>query len=169
MIERRSRPVRRTVAAFASRRQSESDVVHRSLRIVVVRLMAAHANRIGQVVIVVDVALCAFRVGEHVEPRQRPPSRGVVEARSTPNVLVVAPFAGRWLAHHRVVRTGRVFVVRRVTVVASHGCQLVVVVLVASDAVQLGVGAYDLKPRQGVVERRWLPGHSRVASLAGLR
>lgn len=136
VVKSRAGPVRRAVAAFACRRQAERDVVHRRLRVVVIRLVAGYAGRIRQFVVIVDMTLGAFGV-RFMEPGQRPARGGVVEARSSPNCLVVAPFAGGRLADLHMVGAGRVLIFLRVAVVTAPGWQLIVVADVASDAVEL--------------------------------
>ena len=93
VVKHRSQPVRRAVARLARRRETRRRVI-RVRRVVVVRLVAAHACRVGDAVVAVDVALCARdRCG--VEARQRPARGCVVELAICPKNRVVAAFAGR--------------------------------------------------------------------------
>ena len=61
VVELAVRPQHSVVAAFARGRETESHVIHRRLRSVVSRLVAGHARRAGQFVVVIDMAQCALQ------------------------------------------------------------------------------------------------------------
>ena len=133
VIERTVRPEHRVMAALASRREARSNMIHRRLRVVVVRLVARHAIRAGQVVVVVDVAERAW--SGRVEARQRPAGRRVIERPVRPKNRVVALRARRRIVQRNVIdRRLRVVVVRLVARHAIRICQAVVVVDVAERA-----------------------------------
>ncbi len=105
-------------------------MIHRRLRVVVVRLVARHASGARQVVAIVHMAQRARR--RCMCPRQRPSRSRVIELPSRPHNSVVAALASCGEAQRNVVyRCLRVVVVR---LVARHACrirQLVVIVNVA--------------------------------------
>jgi len=133
MVERRVQPVRRIVAPFASRRIAQRDMIHRRLRVVVIRLVARHARRTGQLIVVVDVAQCAR--GGSVETCERPTGTGVVELAVRPQHSVVAALASCREAERNVIH-GRLrgVVIRLVARYAGRAGQLIVVVDVAQSA-----------------------------------
>ena len=156
------------VATFARQRESQRYVVNRRLGAVVSRLVTRDARRSGQVVIVVDMALCAR--GRRVRSSQGKACRCVVERRVHPVCRIVAPFAGRRIAERNVVhRSFRVVVIR---LVAGHtGCvrQLVIVIHVTQRAGRGCVEARERPARLGVVELAIRPQHRVVAAFAGGR
>jgi len=101
VIELAVRPQNRVVAGLAGRRETGSNMVHRSLRVVVVRLVARHAGRIGQRVVVVHMALRARC--RRVEARQRPACTGVIELSVCPQNGVMAAFTRRREAQRNVI------------------------------------------------------------------
>ena len=121
VIERRVRPRGCVVATFAGGRILEPDMVDRGLGRVVVRLMAGDAGCVGQMIVVIAMALGAFCV-RFVEPGQRPARRRVIEARPSPRALVMAPLAGSGLTDLRVIRHGCGVVLRDMAIDASFGC-----------------------------------------------
>ena len=156
------------MAPFAGQRESQRYVVNRRLGAVVSRLVTRDARRSGQVVIVVDMALCAR--GRRVRSSQGKACRCVVERRVHPVCRIVAPFAGRRIAERNVVhRSFRVVVIR---LVAGHtGCvrQLVIVIHVTQRAGRGCVEARERPARLGVVELAIRPQHRVVAAFAGGR
>ena len=130
MIELAGRPYHGVVTALASCREARRYMVNRRLRVVVIGLVARHAGRARQVVIVIHVALSALR--RRVRSSQCPAGRGMIELPSRPHNSVVAVLASCGEAQRNVVyRRLRVVVVR---LVARHACrirQLVVIVNVA--------------------------------------
>jgi len=66
MIEGAVGPEHGVMALLAGRRESELHVVYRGSRVVVVRLVATHASRVGDVVVVVHVTHDAGHYGVRV-------------------------------------------------------------------------------------------------------
>jgi len=167
VIEGGPAPVNRGVAALAGRRQSQRYMVHRSLRVVVIRLMASHAGRTGQLIVVVDMALRALH--GRVEARQRETRLRVIEGGPAPVHRAVATFAGRRQSQRYMVhRSLRVVVIRLMAGHAGRAGEVVIVVHVAQSALQRGMSTCQRETSQRVIERCGLPRHSRVAVLAGL-
>ena len=84
VIESSIRPRDRVVAHLASRRETRLDMVHWRERIVVVLLVARHASRSREVVVVVDVAIETLARWHGMRPRQGKPSCRMIELRSIP-------------------------------------------------------------------------------------
>ena len=165
VIELAVRPQNRVMAAFAGRRETQSDVVDRSLRVVVVGLVAGDAGRSRDLVIAVHVALGA-RQG-CVESGQRPACRGMVELAIRPQHCVVAVFARRREARSDVVnRSLRVVVVGLVACHAGRAGQVVVVIDVALHAGRRRVEASQGPTRCGVIEFAVRPQHGVMATCA---
>jgi hypothetical protein len=123
VIELTIGPQHRVMAILAGRGEAQLDVVNgRSGRVVVV-LVTRYAGRIGEVVVVVDVALAALR--SSVRPGQWEAGGGMIELAVGPQHRVVTVLAGRWEAQLDVVN-------------GSGG--RVVVVLVAADASRVRTG-----------------------------
>ena len=101
------------MAVLASRWEARSNMIYRRFSVVVVGLVAGHACRAGQVVVVVDVALRARR--SRVEARQCPPRAGMVKLAIRPQNGVMATGAGSREAECYVInRRLRVVVIRLV-------------------------------------------------------
>ena len=82
VVEHCSQPVRRAMAGLAGRWEARRGVIGIG-RVVVVRLVATHASRVGDAVIAVDVALGAGD-GCRVEACQRPPRGRMIELAVRP-------------------------------------------------------------------------------------
>ena len=149
-VEARQRPTRRRVIELAVRPQNrvmavraccwivQGNVINRSLGVVVIRLMAGHASRICQLVVVVDVAQRARR--RRMKTRQGPTGRRVIELAIRPQHGVMTAFARRReTQRHMVNRRLRVVVVRLMACDAGRIRKLVVVVDVAQRARRSGM------------------------------
>ena len=144
---------------------------HRRGRVVVVGLVATDAGRHRDVVVVVDVAIGALPRRYGVRAGQRESGLGVIKGRRLPGARVVAKLAGLREAALHVVGIGRVLEILQVARYTSRGRDLVVVVDVAvrTGPRRHGVRAGQREVHRGVIERRRLPGGSRMAGLARLR
>src|SRR5450631_4493517 len=153
VIELAIRPEGRVMALFAGRR--EAGVRHRSLRVVVISLVARDAGRDGNVVVVVDVAVGAYPWRVHVRSLQWPAGLRVIELAVRPDARVVALLAGgrETRVRHRALG---IVVIGLVTRNARGVGDVVVVVNVA-------VGAY---PWRIHVRSRQRPAGLRVIELA---
>ena len=134
MVKRGVGPQTGVVTGFASGRECGCDVVHRRLRIVVIRLMARDAGGSGQVVIVVDVTIrtCPRRNG--VTAREREPGGAVIERGVEPGAGAVALFAGLREIRGDVIGIGRSLEILQVAAHAGRGVEVVVVVDMAIGA-----------------------------------
>jgi len=105
------------MALIARLREARGDVIGISRPLVVLEV-AAHASRTGEVVVVVDVAVCALPRRHGVPATQRKSNRRVVEGRVEPRVSTVAGRAirGERGGHMAWVRSG--FEIRSVAGVA---------------------------------------------------
>src|SRR5450631_101352 len=153
VIELAIRPEGRVMALFAGGR--EAGMRHRSLRVVVVGLVARDAGRDGDVVVVVDMAIGASPRRNHMGIGQRPSGLRVIELAIRPEGRVMALFAGRRKAGMRH-RSLRVVVISLVTRDARGDGDVVVVV-------DMAIGAYPW--RVHVRSRQW-PAGLRVIELA---
>jgi len=158
------------MADFASRRNALLRVIG-ILRVLVIRHVTRHAAGIGDVVVVVDVAIRALPRRYGVLARERKSRLRVIEIRRRPSAGRVADLASRRNALLRVIGILRVLVIRHVTRHAAGIGDVVVVVDVAIRALsrRYGVLAGQRESRLRVVEIRWLPGRGRMARLAILR
>ncbi len=84
VVEDAIRPEHGVVAGFARGGECSRDMVHGAERGVVVSLVAGHARSVGQVVVVVDVAIGALPRWNCVIPRQRKASRTMIESGIEP-------------------------------------------------------------------------------------
>lgn len=151
VIELAIGPENRVVAGLARRREAGCNMVHRNLGVVVIGLVASHAGRVGQVVVVVDVALRARRRG--MEARQRPARGGVVELAIRPQNRVMTALARGWEAQRQVIyRRLSVVVVRLVAGHARRIRDFVIAVDVALQASHGCVEAGQRPSRRGVVK-----------------
>ena len=129
MIEGGVRPCGRVMAQLARGREAGRGVGWiRSGGVIL--LMARVAQRAGEVVVIVDVAIRALARRYRVHPRQREAGRSVVKLAVGPEHRVMAVFAGSWESGVRNGRGGArvVFLVARV---AQRAGQVVVIVDVA--------------------------------------
>ena len=168
VVKHRSQPVRRAVARLARRRETRRRVI-RVRRVVVVRLVAAHACRVGDAVVAVDVALCARdRCG--VEARQRPSCRGVIELSVRPQKRVMASLASGRKARRNMVNWSLRAVVVGLMAGYTRGVrQMIVVVHVAQSALHGGVEASESPACSSMVELAVSPHNGVMAALAGRR
>jgi len=125
------RPLDGVVAQLAGGR--ETGVRHRTVRVVVIGLVARNASRVGDVVVVIDVAVGAGPRWNRMRARQRETGLRVIELAIGPLNGVMAVLASRRKASVRY-RTLRVVVVVLVTADAGGGQRLVIVVDVAVGA-----------------------------------
>ena len=82
------------VTGFAGCGEGSRDVIHRRGRIVVILLMARNARGGSQVVVVIDVAICARAWRDSMGGREREPSAVVIKRRIQPGASAVALVAG---------------------------------------------------------------------------
>src|SRR6201993_2196421 len=156
---------------IASRRERGRHVVHRSGRIVVIRLVAGDASGGSQIVIIVDVAIGTGSRRHGVTAGEREPGRAVVKRGIEPGAGAVALVAGLREIRADVIGIGRSLVILQVARNAGRAVQAVVVVDVA-----IGAGARRNRVQSGqresgavVVKRGIEPGTGAVALVAGLR
>ena len=129
-------PKHRVMAALARRREVGSHVVHRSEGRVVVGLMAAHAGRSGDVVVVIDVTVRALTRRHGVRSAQREPSGAVVEGCIQPTGRVVTLLTGLREIRRHVIRIRRALEIFQVAGHARGARQVVIAVDVAVGALQ---------------------------------
>ena len=169
VIERGPGPCRRVVAGRARGREVlRLRLVAWVRRVVVVRLMAAHASDGQRRVIVVDVAVRANPWRHQVRARQRECGVVVVEGGVRPDSGVVAQFARGREAGGRVRRIGRARIVLLMARVAQGAVQGIVVAYVAVCAQprRHDVGARQCKTGGGVVEGCVGPQHGVMTGCA---
>ena len=164
-------PKHRVMAALARRREVGSHVVHRGEGRVVVGLMAAHAGRSGDVVVVIDVAVRTLPRWHRVRSGQREPGGAVAEGCIQPTGRAVALLAGLWEVRRHVIRIRRALEILQVTAHASGAGQVVIVVNVAIDALarRHGMRTGQNESGRGVIELAIGPGHRVVTLLASCR
>ena len=168
VIKRRVHPVRRIVTAFARRRIAEGDVVHRSFRVVVIRLVARHTGCVRQLVVAVHVTQRASR--GRVKARERPTGLGVIELAVHPQHSVVAAFArGRETESHVIHWRLRSVVSRLVAGHARRAGQFVVVIDMAQCALKRRMRSGQRKAHLRVVKRCAAPVDRTVATLTRCR
>ena len=134
MIERAIRPFDGVMALLAIRREMRAHVVHRRFGLVVIILMATDARGIGDGVVVVDVAVRTGSRRNRMRSSQGEAGLGVIKAGRRPSAGGMAHLASLREVLLRVVRIGRVVVIRQVTRDAGRVGDVVVVVLVAIGA-----------------------------------
>src|SRR5215469_4364878 len=112
--------------------------------------MAGHACRICQSVrTAAGMALAALQ--RRVRARQRPPGRGMIEARLSPRGGVVTDLALLREAHRHVIRIGGAGEVLLMAAIAGRRQAGVVVVHVALRALHAGMRASEWKRRLGMI------------------
>ncbi len=168
VIELSIHPLNGVVTLLAGGR--ETGVRHRTLRVVVIGLMARNARSVRDVVVVVDVAVGARPRRDRVRARQRKAGLRVIELAVRPLDRVMALLAGSREAGVRH-RAFCVVVIGLVARDASGVRDVVVVVDVAIGALPRGHGMRPGKREGGlgVIEIRRLPRRSRVTKFATLR
>ena len=160
MIERAIAPLNRVVTLLAGRREVRPNVIHRRLRVVVVVLVAAHARRVRNVVVAIDVAIRTLPGRNRMRARQRPPGGRVVKRSVCPLDCVVTLLAGRREVRANVVhRRLRIVVVVLVTADARRVRDVVVTVHVAVGTLpwRNGMRTCQGKTRSGMVESAIAP------------
>ena len=161
-------PQHRVVTLLA--RRGETRVRHRRGSIAIVGLVTADARRVGDAVVVVDVAVRALPWRHHMVARQRKSRFRVVKRCRLPSRSVVAHLAGLREPALHMVGIRRVLEVLQMTRHASRRRDVVVVVHVTVRALpwRHGVHARQWEVHRRVVETGGLPGGGRVARLASL-
>ncbi len=134
VIENAVHPIARVVALLARRREVCTDVIDRRFRVVVIVLMTAYATGIGDVVVVIDMTICALAWGHGVHASQGEAGLGVVEACRRPSAGGVAHLAGLREVLLHVIGIGRALVVLEVARNARRVGDVVVVIDVAIAA-----------------------------------
>lgn len=167
VIEGRACPVRRAVARIARRREAGGGV-RRRVGVVVIRLVARDARRIGRRQAVIAVHVTSGARHRAVETRQREAGRRVIEGPVTPIRGGVALVARGREACLRVVRIVRAVVIRHVALGACSTGQAVVIVHVALRAGHRRVETSQREARRRVIESRGSPVGRAMACLAGL-
>ena len=136
VVKHSVRPQHRVVTQFASRRESSRDVVHRGESVVVIRLMAAHAGRSGDVVVAINMATRALQRGHHVRPGQGETGSRVVEDCIGPQHRVMTLLASLREASLHVVRIGRSLVILQMATYTGCRGDAVVAIDVAVRTLQ---------------------------------
>ena len=167
MIELAIGPQHRVMALLARRRKA--GVRHRRGRIVVVGLMARHARRRGDVVVVVNVAIRTLARRNRVRAGQRESRLRVIKSCRLPSRSIVASVASLREASGHVIRVRRVVEILQVARDASGAGQVVVIVDMAVRALprRHRVRAGQSEVHHRVIESRRGPGHRGMALLAG--
>ena len=129
MIKLAVRPEHSVVTLLA--RRGEACVRHRSRRRVVVALMATHASRAGDVVVVVDVAIGALARRRSMATSQREAGAVVIEGRIQPGTRVVALIASLREIGRHVIRIRSSLKIFKMATDARRAIQRVVVVHMA--------------------------------------
>ena len=171
MIELAVHPVDRVMTGFTGSGETGRDMVNGLLGVVVILLMAGDARSLGQVVIVVDMAIRAGAGRHGMAASQREFGFIVFKLSRLPGVGRMAYFASLGEAALYVVRVLAVLEILQVTGDAGSLSQIVVAVDVTISALarRNGMGASQRESGFGVIEVRRRPGYRRVASLASLR
>ena len=134
MVEGPVGPQHGVVAKFASRWEARRDVIHGGQRVVVIRLVATHAGRGGDVVIAVDMAIGALSRRHCVRSRQGKTGSRVIEDSIGPQHRVMTLFASLREAGLHVIGIGRSLIVLQVAAHARRSRDVVVAVDVAIRA-----------------------------------
>ena len=125
-------PLHRIMTSFASKREARRLMRHGTDRIVVVRLVARHACRAIEAVIVVNVAVRTLPRRNGVTACQRESGTGVVERRIHPVRGVVTCIASLREIGRHVVRIRRALIILQM---ARHACRAVQAVVVVDVAI----------------------------------
>ena len=158
VIEGRVQPGSRAVALIAALRKVRRYVIGIGCSLIV-RQVARHAGRAGEVVIVIEVAIGALPRRHCMHARERKSSAVMVEGGIQPRSRVVALVAALREVRGHVIRVCRSLVVLQMARDASRAGQVVVVVDVAIGALtrRHGVHARQRKVSRIVVKRRVRP------------
>ena len=141
MVEAGGRPGGSVVAGLAGLREAQLHMI-RVIRALVIVQMARPAGRVGQVVVVVLMAVRTLPRWHPVRSGQRKAGRRVVKLGIQPVVETVALFAGRREVAGHVIRVGRSLELGCVTAIAIGRHRAVLAqrsALVASVAIDGGV------------------------------
>lgn len=171
MVEGAVSPEHGIVAGFASGGECRGDVIDRGERRVVVVLVARHAGRAGQVVVVVHMAVRTLPWRRSMGTGQGKPGAVVVKGRVQPRSRVVALIAVLGKIRCHVTRIRRSLVVLQVARYAGRGVESVIVIDVAIGTLPRGnrVHSGQGKGCRIVVERCIRPGSGVMTLLARLR
>jgi len=163
-------PKDRIVTSLTSGRETRGNMVYRRRCIVVVGLMARDAGGVRDVVVIVDVAICALPRRHSVRSSEGESRAVVIERGVQPGRCVVALIAPLGEIRRHVIRVGRSLVVLQVAGHASRAGQVVVVINVTVAALPRGNRVHTGEGKVGevVVERGVGPGSRIVTLLAGL-
>ena len=153
VVKRRTRPIGRAMTALAGCRQAQGNVVDRRLRVVVIRLVARHACRAGQVVVVADVAQCARSRG--MFSGQGETCDRVVECRWLPGHRGVAVLTSlRQVQRNVVQRSQCPLIIRQMACHASYTGELRVIELRSRPAIDVVANRAIRRKLGGDVIRR---------------
>lgn len=163
-------PQNRVVAGLAGGWKSCGDVRHRGDRVRIILLVARNARGVGQVVIVIDMAIGALPRRGSVRSGERKSGTVVIERGIEPRCRVMALLARLREILRNVIRIGRALEISQVARDASRGRQIVVIVDMAIDALagRDRVHAGQRKPGVVVIKRGAEPRRRAMALLAGL-
>ena len=163
-------PRRGAVALLARLREVGGHVIRIAGPVVIVQV-AADAGRVGDVVVVVYVAVRTLPWRHGMQSRQREGRLRVVELRWLPARRVMASFASLRKSSLLVIGIRRSLEILQVAGNASCRSDVVIVVDVAIGALPRrdGVRSIQRKIDRVVIETRGLPCHCAVTLLAGLR
>ena len=155
-------PLHRIVTLLAGSR--ESGMGHGRGCGVVIVLMATHAGRAGDVVIVVDVTIGALARWDRVRASQGEPGLRVIELSRLPGRSVMARFASLRESASHMVGVGCVLKILQVTRDAGRSGEVVVVIDVAISACprRNRVRSGQREVHQRVIEGCRSPGHGGV-------
>ncbi len=145
--------------------RGETGMRHRRRRVVVIRLMATHARRARDVVVVIDVTVGTLPRRDRMRPRQRKSRLRMIEARGLPGRRVVAHLAGLRESPSHVIRIRCALKIFQVARDAGRARQVVIVIDMAIRTLprRNGVRARQSKIHERVIESRGLPRHGRMA------
>ena len=111
VVEGAVSPEDRIVTSLTSGRETRGDMVYRRSGVVVVGLVARYAGRVRDVVVIVDVAICALPRRHRVRSSQGESRAVVIESGVQPRRCVVALIAPLREIRRNVIRVGRSLVV----------------------------------------------------------
>ncbi len=171
MVKRGIGPQNGVVTGFAGRRERGRNVVHRSGRVVVIRLVAGDAGGAGQIVIIVDVTIRAGSRRHGVTAAEWEPGRAVVKRGIEPGAGGVALVTGLREIRADVIGISGSLIVLQVARNAGVRGQIVIVadVTVGAGARRNRVQAGKRETGAVVIERGIQPCAGGVALGAGLR
>ena len=151
VIELAVRPQNRVVTIGAGGGDSRGQVGERADRVVIVSQMARYAGRIGEVVVVVDVAVGALQRRNGVASGQRKAGAVVIERGIQPGRGVMALLARLGKIGGHVIGMGSALEIRQVARHASGSGDVVVVIDVAVGAEARRDGVHSGQREAGAV------------------